>query len=120
VKRTALVALVLVCAPLVVPAPPVSATVVQGVILTLLSQQFAPPTVVVPQGKSLLLAQLDPTVRHDVVSRATVSGHPLFATSRTLNAGETAPVIGVEKLRPATYAFTCSIHNGMSGQLIVH
>jgi plastocyanin len=89
------------------------------VVATTAGQQFAPPTIVVPQGASLEFVQLDPSARHDVVSRFAIRGRALFSTKRTAAFGETLTVAGVEKLKPATYPFTCSIHNWMSGQLIV-
>lgn len=80
---------------------------------------YAPYTLVVPKGSTLRLIQLDPTVRHDVVSRYVIKGRPMFATKSTLEFGQTQLVRGVEKLRPAFYPFTCSIHPEMSGQLVV-
>ena len=80
---------------------------------------YAPYTVVVPKGMSLRLVQLDPTVRHDVVSRYVIKGRPMFATKGTLEFGQIQLVRGVEKLRPAFYPFTCSIHPEMFGQLVV-
>lgn len=80
---------------------------------------FAPPVIVVPQGTTLTLAQIDPVARHDLVSRARVNGRPLFGTPRTLAFGEAMPVARVEKLRPATYAYVCTVHDGMMGQLII-
>jgi len=100
----------------VVPAGAGPATLV---VATTAGQEYAPPTIVVPQGASLQFVQLDPSARHDVVSLYVVNRKPLFATSRTAAFGETLTVGGVEKLKPATYPFTCSIHNWMSGELIV-
>ena len=80
---------------------------------------FAPPTIVVPHGTTLTVAQLDPIARHDLVSRATVKGKPMFGTPRSLAFGETMVVPRVEKLKPASYAFVCTLHDGMMGQLIV-
>jgi plastocyanin len=96
-----------------------AAAVPELVVTTTAGFQYAPPTVVVPAGASLRLVQLDPLARHDVVSRIVSRGRPLFGNERTLSFGETAIVAGVERLRPATYPFTCSIHSQMSGTLIV-
>ncbi len=100
------------------PAP-VSAGPETIVVATVPGFAFAPPAVVVPQGSTLTLVQLDPIARHDLVSRAAIKGRPLFATSRSLAFGETMIVAHVEKLKPATYAFVCTLHDGMAGQLIV-
>ena len=92
---------------------------VEAVVTTTANSQYVPYTVVVPEGGSLRLVQLDPSARHDVTSRAARRGRPLFGSKRTLSFGETELVTGVEKLRPAMYPFICSIHQQMSGTLIV-
>jgi plastocyanin len=89
------------------------------VVTTTAGALYAPYVVAMPAGTRLRLVQLDPTVRHDVVSRYVRKGKPLFATKRTLSFGQTALVNRVEKLRPAFYPFTCSIHPQMVGQLVV-
>ena len=98
---------------------PARAGPVTVVVATIAGQQFAPPMVVVPQGASLQFVQLDPSAPHDLVSSYVVNRKPMFTTGRSAAFGETLMVAGVEKLKPATYPFTCSIHNWMTGQLIV-
>jgi plastocyanin len=100
-----------------VPATAGPATVV---VATVAGNQFAPPMVNSPQGATLMVVQLDPVARHDLVSRAIVRRKPMFTTGRSLTFGEALTVQGVEKLKPASYAFVCTIHDGMMGQLIVH
>lgn len=103
-----------------VPAPAQTLPLGPGpVIVSTAGALYAPYTVVVPKGMSLRLIQLDPTVRHDVVSRYVIKGRPMFATKATLEFGQTQLVRGVERLRPAFYPFTCSIHPEMFGQLVV-
>lgn len=81
---------------------------------------YAPPEVVVVVGQSLMLVQLDPVERHDVVSADLgEDGRPLFANSRTLSFGEVEVVAGVEQLPPGRWPFICSIHAGMLGEVIV-
>lgn len=102
-----------------VVAPPGSAGPETVPIATVPGFAFAPPRIVVPQGTTLTLAQIDPVARHDLVSRAIVKGKPLFGTPRSLAFGETMVVPRVEKLKPATYYFVCTLHDGMDGELIV-
>jgi len=116
-KRTACA--VAVAGAILALAAPTSAGPATAVIATVSTNEFAPPTIVLPAGASLTFVQLDPLARHDLVSRAAVRGRPMFATGRTLGFAETMTVSGVEKLKPATYAFVCTIHDGMFGQLIV-
>jgi hypothetical protein len=119
VKRSALAVVVLAVVLLstvrahafsIRPGPLVASTV---------GSRYVPYTVVVPKGSTLRLLQLDPTVRHDVVSSYVIKGRPMFATDDTLGFAETQLVSGVEKLRPALYPFSCSIHPEMFGQLVV-
>jgi hypothetical protein len=114
-----LAAAAFVVASLGLQAVPAAGGPARVIVSTTAGQKYAPPMIVVPQGASLMLLQLDPSARHDVVSRYVVRRRPMFATARTLGFGEALMVTGVEKLKPATYPFTCSIHNWMSGQLIV-
>ena len=89
------------------------------VVATTAPSYYVPLMVVVPQGMSLLHVQLDPTQRHDVVSRAARDRRPIFASGRTLSFGEAQLVDGVAQLPPGAYPFTCSIHPFMFGQVIV-
>jgi hypothetical protein len=117
VRRAVLAALiaVLLATPMVHAAPSRPG----GVVTTTIGSLYAPYTVVVPAGSQLRLVQLDPALRHDVVSRYAIRGRPMFATDGTLAFGEIGLVAGVETLRPAFYPFTCSIHPEMFGQLVV-
>jgi len=114
--RRLILLVVAACCASVVPA---HAGPVTLVVATTAGQQYAPPTLVVPQGASLEFVQLDPSARHDIVSKYVVNRKAMFSTKGTAAFGGTLVVAGVEKLKPATYPFTCSIHNWMSGQLIV-
>jgi plastocyanin len=89
-------------------------------VATISPSYYAPPVIVVAQGESLLLTQLDPVDRHDVVSRAVHRDRrPVFASARSLSFGEAQYVKGVDLLPPGTYPVTCSIHPFMFGQLFV-
>lgn len=57
---------------------------------------------------------------HNVTSTQTgAGGKPIFE-SKTISAGESAPVEGVQYLSDGTYPFICSIHgSSMSGDLVV-
>jgi len=58
--------------------------------------------------------------RHDVVADDKgADGRPLFS-SALAGTGETVPVTGLDRVASGkTYAFHCSLHPGMHGQLIV-
>jgi len=109
----------LLAAALFVGAAPAHARPATLVIATTPGQEYAPPTLVVPQGTSLQYVQLDPSFQHDIVSVYYVNRKPMFSTKHTLSFGQTLAVDGVEKLKPATYPFTCSVHRWMTGELIV-
>jgi hypothetical protein len=118
--RRAVVAICFVALQVLASAPPASAIIARPVVVATIAPSYYVPLVVVArQRMSLQLVQLDPTQRHDIVSRAARERRPLFASARTLSFGETQLVPGVEKLPPGTYPFTCSIHPFMFGQVIV-
>src|SRR3954470_2751167 len=74
---------------------------------------YATPAVVVPQGDTLRFTNLDTLAPHDLVSE-----QGLFRTD-LLQANGSALVGGVEKLATGTYAFHCTIHSWMTGELQV-
>jgi plastocyanin len=118
--RRAVVAVCFVAAQLLASAPHASAIITRPVVVaTIAPANYVPLMVVVRQGMSLQLVQLDPMQRHDIVSRAARERRPVFASARSLSFGETQLVPGVEKLPPGAYPFTCSIHPFMFGQVIV-
>jgi plastocyanin len=119
VKRALVLALVLVLASVWGPGTASAVIARPAVVTTTAPSYYAPLMVVMPQGMSLLHVQLDPTQRHDVVSRAARDRRPLFASARTLSFGEAEFVHGVSQLPPGAYPFTCSIHPFMFGQVIV-
>lgn len=83
---------------------------------------YLTPVVVVQAGGSLSsLTFVNPDVDlHDVTSTdKDASGSPLFH-SATIEFGETAPVVGVDRLQAGnSYAFYCSLHAWMRGTLVV-
>jgi outer membrane protein assembly factor BamB len=83
------------------------------------SSTFATPVMVTPVGGPLNFLNLD-AVQHDVTSDAKApDGGPLFH-SKLIGLGETAPIDGLDRVVSGqTYGFYCSIHPGMTGQLIV-
>lgn len=85
---------------------------------------FAPNTVVTFKGSAVdfVNADLNP---HNVTSKLRVrispktrATRPLFA-SKTVGPGKVTAIVGVEKLKPGTYEFFCSMHTGMIGKLVV-
>jgi plastocyanin len=79
---------------------------------------YATPQTVVQKGKALVFLNLD-LPSHDVVAvKLGSNGAPLFKSS-LIGVGKTAPVAGVNRLAPGTYAFFCSLHTNMKGKLKV-
>jgi len=82
--------------------------------------RFVSPEIVVVQGDTLTLTNLDPSITHDLVSRGyrPGTGVRLFA-SAPVATGKQSNVAGVGSLGPGVYAFLCSLHEGMIGNLRV-
>lgn len=90
---------------------------------------FATPVVVVTQGQALQFVSVD-AAPHNVRSRATTLKRVkvgnrwktirvrLFSSS-TIDGAGVAEVVGVTTLKPGSYAFVCSIHANMTGELQV-
>jgi hypothetical protein len=77
------------------------------------------PRAATPQGALASFVNLDPTGAHDVVaSQRGADGKPIFRSAVVLH-GETADVIGTDKLGAGSYAFFCSTHTQMRGNLEV-
>ena len=98
------------------PPPPAG---VAGVITappSATSTGFAPPTIVLPQGSTLTFVNAD-SMTHDIAAEDERKGEPLFKAAYTSGGGNTAEVEGVEKLKPGTYPFICSLHSQMQGEL---
>lgn len=72
-------------------------------------------TVIVRQGSEVMFASLDVGTAHDIVE---VRAAPRFR-SGVYGLGQSGLVAGVEGLSPGTYAFTCSLHPSMFGDLQV-
>ena len=70
---------------------------------------YAPPTVTMGQGDTLIFNNLDTLARHDLVSDEGKFGSALIP------GGESAPVEGAEKLRTGHYNFHCTLHTWMHG-----
>ena len=110
-----------------VPTPPVPSVAIAGPQGATVG--FATPSVLTVTGQALTLANADAT-GHDITSKLTKPKKlkfgkkyytiqvPLFR-SESVPAGSTGPVVGVEGLKPGTYAFFCSLHTGMTGSLVV-
>src|SRR3954454_25252155 len=75
---------------------------------------FVTPAVVASQGDTLRFDNLDPLARHNLVSDT-----PGLFSSALIGQGEAAPVTGVDKLAPGTYAFHCELHAWMHGAIQV-
>jgi glucose/arabinose dehydrogenase/plastocyanin len=81
------------------------------------ANQFLPPSATISQGGRLTFANTD-VAPHNVIADATGKNGPIFG-SATVTAGGQADVKGVDKLKPATYTFHCSVHPQMHGSLTV-
>jgi plastocyanin len=68
---------------------------------------------------SSYLNPLGSNAPHNVVATGRgPDGVPLFS-SGTLSPGDSAPLPGTQYLSPGTYAFVCTLHEGMADELIV-
>jgi polyvinyl alcohol dehydrogenase (cytochrome) len=83
------------------------------------ASSYATPAVVTGVGGPLSFVNFD-IAQHDVVATDKgPDGQPLFK-SKLINFNETAPVEGLDKVKSGqSYAFFCSLHPGMRGQLVV-
>jgi glucose/arabinose dehydrogenase len=86
-------------------------------VVTAAENTFLPGSVSVAAGSRLTFVNPD-VAPHNVIADATTKTGPLFG-SATVTTGGTAAVTGVERLRPAAYAFHCSVHPSMRGTLTV-
>jgi plastocyanin len=114
-------------APAGAAPPPVPSVVVAGP--GAFAAGFATPTVLTLEGQPLQFASAD-VAPHNVRSRATVLKRVkvgrtyktvrvrLFSSS-TIDGAGVAEVVGVSALKPGSYAFICSVHPNMVGQLQV-
>ena len=98
------------------PALPSGATIVSGPGAA--STGYATPAMVDQQGGKVTYLNLD-NVQHDVNAvQKGKDGQPIFH-SKLIGLGESAPIVGADKVPAGTYDFYCSVHPGMRGQLIV-
>lgn len=107
-RRASLIAVSIVLATLI----PSQAHAADGALVAA-GLQFAPGTVVLPEGSGLLFANADPVAAafgngHNVVHDVAASQRKFSAP--TIGIGQTASVSGVASLRPGTYAFLCTVH----------
>lgn len=109
--RRAVVAAVALLATSVTPCHAVDGYV------TAVGMRFLNADVTITQGSRLTFANAD-VAPHNVVAEATGRGGPLFA-SETATTGQTKNVAGVERLKPSTYTFLCTLHPSMRGTLTV-
>ena len=86
-------------------------------VISAAANMFVPGDVSLTAGSRLTFVNPD-IAPHNVISDAVTKNGPLFR-SDTITAGETAEVNGVEKLKPGTYTFFCSLHARMRGALMV-
>jgi polyvinyl alcohol dehydrogenase (cytochrome) len=77
------------------------------------AMNFAPPTVTIGQGDTLVFNNLDTLAKHDLV------GHDGKFGSDLLGGGESGPVRGVETLETGQYDFHCTLHGWMKGVMTV-
>ena len=80
---------------------------------------FTPYAIVLPQGSSLTLANLDSAGTHNIASaRQGADGLPLFQ-SDFVGLGAATEVDGVPDLTVGRYLFHCQAHSGMKGTLVI-
>jgi plastocyanin len=80
--------------------------------------RYVPPTLTITAGDTLALVNLEGSL-HDVVAfDRGADGEPVFR-SAVVGVGGVTPVARVETLPPSAYAFYCSVHDSMTGLLIV-
>ena len=80
---------------------------------------FTPYAIVLPQGSSLTLANLDSAGTHNIASaRQGADGSPLFQ-SDFVPLGGVTEVGGVSDLSVGRYLFHCQAHSGMKGTLVI-
>jgi hypothetical protein len=81
--------------------------------------EYVLPTVVLPEGSSLILLNAQAT-DHDVVSdEKAESGLPLFAAAGVCCSWTTVAGVPTLPARDEPYPFHCSIHPWMKGALLV-
>ena len=98
-------------------AAPASAAPVPAYVATV-NSVYVPGDVVITQGSALTLVNLE-NVAHDLVSSDVENGLPLFQARIAAGPGDTAPVVGVEKLGLGYHPFYCSLHEAMRGTIQV-
>jgi plastocyanin len=74
--------------------------------------------VVVVQGGTLRLTNVDPNASHDLRALDTTGGVPLFR-SAILGPAQTGDVAGISSLPASVYPFYCSVHDFMNGRVTV-
>lgn len=80
---------------------------------------FAPNVLAIAEGGSITLVGADLQVHNlTCVERSRKTKRPL-CNSTFVNAGQTAPVVGVEKLPAGTYPMVCQLHPKMTVNLRV-
>jgi polyvinyl alcohol dehydrogenase (cytochrome) len=75
---------------------------------------YATPAVLAAQGDTLRFNNLDPLAQHDIASDT-----PGQFASPLIGNGQSALVAGIDKLKPATYQFHCTLHAWMRGAIQV-
>ncbi|HTN24228.1 MAG TPA: plastocyanin/azurin family copper-binding protein [Solirubrobacteraceae bacterium] len=82
--------------------------------------RYVNTSVTIAPGERLTFTSQDPIMPHNVTARDNgADGRPLFS-SATIGGGDTAPVVGTDKLEPGAYAFFCTVHPTlMNGTLTV-
>ncbi|HEX7166140.1 MAG TPA: plastocyanin/azurin family copper-binding protein [Acidimicrobiales bacterium] len=102
---------------LVLGLVPVPARAVAPTVVATANFRYLPGEVIVIEGGSVTLANLE-HASHDVTAdETTATGAPIFA-SQSIGQG-TTPVVGVEDLDPGVYTFFCTVHPSMLGLLNV-
>lgn len=95
----------------------VTSTVVAGPGATFTG--YATPAALVQAGEGASFNNADTMATHNVVSNAPGPHRGRLFSTPLIPGGQTVPIEGVEALAAGTYGFFCTLHTGMTGELIV-
>jgi plastocyanin len=99
------------------PALPARADTPPDMVVVTVATRYLPFQITVNQGDVLDLVNLENSP-HDLVATEWAGGRPLFQSAVVLLGGQTR-VARVETLLPSAYPFVCSVHDAMTGVLVV-
>ena len=104
------------CAVALAVPRPAHALAPQQVLVT--ANGYVLSEIVILQGDTLSLTNVDPNQPHDLVSRNRPGGVYAFRAD-VIDFGKQTDVVGTSVLTPNVYPFYCSVHEWMIGNLTV-